>query len=67
MLPDGPRHAIILTAMASYYVSAPECSGAEADAIARAVTDVLGVPLRVAVLIFTARRRLMSLTRRAFT
>jgi tetraprenyl-beta-curcumene synthase len=67
MLPDGARHTTILTAMASYYLSAPQCSGAEADALARPVADVLGVRLRVAVLIFTARRRLMSLTRRAFS
>jgi tetraprenyl-beta-curcumene synthase len=67
MLPDGDRHRVILTAMASYYLSAPQCSGPEAAAVSQAVSEMLGGPLRVAILIFRARRRALSLARRAYS
>ena len=38
-------HRVILTAMCSYYLSAPECHTADARAVTRALTDALGLPL----------------------
>lgn len=66
-LPGARAHRVIVTAMASYYLSAPECDTAEAQAIARALTRVLGRPLRVAIAMFRARRLLRSLTGRSYT
>jgi tetraprenyl-beta-curcumene synthase len=55
-LADRHAHRVILTAMCSYYLSAPECDTAEARAIAGALTSALGLPLRVAITLFRARR-----------
>jgi tetraprenyl-beta-curcumene synthase len=66
-LPDAQAHRVIVTAMASYYLSAPECDTGEAQAIARALTGVLGRPLSVAIAMFRARRLLRSLTGRTYT
>jgi tetraprenyl-beta-curcumene synthase len=67
-LPGARAHRVIVTAMASYYLSAPECDTSEAQAIARALTAVLGRPLSVAIAMFRARRRLLrSLTGRTYT
>jgi len=66
-LPGALAHRVIVTAMASYYLSAPECDTAEARAIARALTGVLGRPLSVAIAMFRARRLLRSLTGRTYT
>ena len=67
LLPDGARHTVILMAMASYYLSAAECSTREGAAVSRAVTYELGTPLRVAVAIFKTRRLGFSLTRRSYS
>ncbi|HXN37955.1 MAG TPA: DUF2600 family protein [Solirubrobacteraceae bacterium] len=66
-LPGAQAHRVIVTAMASYYLSAPECETAEAQAMARALTGVLGRPLSVAIAMFRARRLLRALTGRAYT
>ncbi len=66
-LEKGPRHRVILTAMCSYYLSAPECDTAESRAIDRALTRVLGLPLSVAVLMFRARRAANQFFGHAYT
>jgi len=60
-------HRVILTAMCSYYLSAPECSGTEARTITRTLTRALGIPLQVAIAMFRSRRLLHTLTHRAYT
>jgi tetraprenyl-beta-curcumene synthase len=55
-LPRRQHHRAIVTAMCSYYLSAPECGGAEAAAVREALTRTLGPTLTAAVLIFRARR-----------
>jgi tetraprenyl-beta-curcumene synthase len=66
-LPAAHAHRVIVTAMASYYLSAPECRTVEAHTIARALTGVLGRPLSVAILMFGRRRLLRALTGRTYT
>ncbi len=66
-LPSARAHRVIATAMASYYLSAPECDTAEAQEIARALTAVLGRPLSVALAMFRARRLLRKATGRIYT
>jgi tetraprenyl-beta-curcumene synthase len=56
-LPNPHAHRVILTAMCSYYLSAPECDTPEARTITRALIGVLGVPLNIAILMFRTRRR----------
>lgn len=60
-------HRVILTAMCSYYLSAPECDTDEGRAITRALTRVLGRSLSAAILAFRSRRLLLAVTRRAYT
>jgi hypothetical protein len=57
----------LLTAMCSYYLSAPECRTAEGQAVTRALTRTLGLPLDVAMLMFRLRRRLHTLTDSVYT
>jgi tetraprenyl-beta-curcumene synthase len=66
-LPDARAHRVIVTAMASYYLSAPECDTPEARAIADELTAALGRPLSVAIAMFRARRLLRTLTGRTYT
>lgn len=65
-LPSPHAHRVIATAMCSYYLSAPESDTAEAQAIARALTDALGAPLTVATFMFRARRLAHTLTDRPY-
>jgi hypothetical protein len=62
-LPGHHTHQVILVAMCSYYLSAPQCHTAEAHTITRALARALGVPLDVAILLFRARRPTVTLTR----
>jgi tetraprenyl-beta-curcumene synthase len=55
-LPSPDAHRVIVTAMCSYYVSAPECGTVEAQLITRALSRVIGLQLRVAIAMFRARR-----------
>lgn len=55
-LPEPHAHRVMLTAMCSYYLSAPQCRAAEVQAIARSLTEALGVPLHVAIALFRVRR-----------
>jgi len=66
-LPRPHSHRVILTAMCSYYLSAPECDTAEAKLITTGLTKALGVPLSVAILMFRARRLLHTLKRSSYT
>lgn len=65
-LPRARAHRVILTAMCSYYLSAPECDTAEAHRITRALTQALGLPLNVATLMFRSKRAVHSLTDRTY-
>ena len=66
-LPSSHAHRVILTAMCSYYLSAPECDTAEAQTITRALTQALGIPLSVAILMFRSRRLLHTLAHGTYT
>ena len=66
-LASASTHAVILTAMCSYYLSAPECDTAEARAVARALTGALGRPLHVAVAMSRARRLLHAIALRSYS
>jgi tetraprenyl-beta-curcumene synthase len=61
-LPGRDRHRLILTAMCSYYLSAPENDTAEALMITESLTNVLGRPLIVAIALFRAKRYLHNST-----
>lgn len=66
-LPNPRAHRVIVTAMCSYYLSAPECDTAEAHAVTPALTLTLGMPLRVAIVMFRARRLFHAATHRTYT
>jgi tetraprenyl-beta-curcumene synthase len=58
------RHDLIVTAMASFYLSSPEARVGEATVVTRAVLDVFGELARPALAVFGARQRLSRLSRR---
>jgi tetraprenyl-beta-curcumene synthase len=66
LLPDPDTHRVIVTAMCSYYLSAPECDPADSRTIASALIDVLGAPLTLAVLMFRSRRAVSTLRHRVY-
>jgi tetraprenyl-beta-curcumene synthase len=66
-LPNPLAHRVILIAMCSYYLSAPQCATAEARTISDSLSEILGVPLNIAILMFRCRRRLHTLTDRTYT
>ncbi len=66
-LPNRHAHRVIVTAMCSYYLSAPECATADAQTVTRALTGAMGPALDVAILMFRARRFFRTLTRRTYT
>ena len=54
--------------MCSYYLSAPECDTVEAQAVTRALTRTSsGCPLRVAIVMFRARRLFDGATHGTYT
>jgi tetraprenyl-beta-curcumene synthase len=65
-LPAPHAHRVIVTAMCSYYLSAPEARSDEARAVAASLESVLGAPLRVANAMFDAKRLLHRLAGRPF-
>lgn len=65
-LPAPRAHGVILTAMCSYYLSAPEARSAEARAVEASLAPLLGAPLRVANAMFFAKRLLHNLRGRPF-
>jgi tetraprenyl-beta-curcumene synthase len=66
-LPNPHAHRVIVTAMCSYYLSAPECDTADAQTITRALTGAMGLPLNVAIVMFRSRRVFHTLTQRTYT
>jgi tetraprenyl-beta-curcumene synthase len=66
LLPDSAKHEVIMSAMASYYLSAAECETREAAEVSNALKGLLGAPLSVAVSIFKARRLGFSLAHRSY-
>ncbi|HUH80619.1 MAG TPA: DUF2600 family protein [Solirubrobacteraceae bacterium] len=61
-LPQPARHGVILTAMCSYYLSAPECRDAHGTAVRDALLELLGAPFGLALSMFAAKRLLHRLT-----
>jgi tetraprenyl-beta-curcumene synthase len=55
-LPDALTHQVILTAMASYYLSSPDASAPDASATAAGVAAVLGRAVGPALALFRGRR-----------
>ncbi len=55
-VPRARAHRVILTAMCSHYLCAPQCEQAEARAITRALTGALGAALPITMLISRTRR-----------
>jgi tetraprenyl-beta-curcumene synthase len=66
-LPNARTHRVILTAMCSYYLSAPECDTVEAQAVTSALTRTFGLPLRVAIVMFRTRRLFHAATDKTYT
>jgi tetraprenyl-beta-curcumene synthase len=60
-------HRVILTAMCSYYLSAPQSESRAAGLVAERLGAALGLPLSVATGLFRARRLAHTLTRRTYT
>ncbi len=56
-LPDGRRHALIVAAMAGYYLSAPEASTPGVAAASQGVRQALGSLVGPVLLVFKLRRR----------
>lgn len=56
-LPNSRQHAIVLAAMVSYYLSAPEASSPAAQDITDGVLETIGDLAKPTMLIFDARRR----------
>jgi tetraprenyl-beta-curcumene synthase len=65
-LPDGAGHVVILTAMATYYLSSPEASTADARAMAGKVAAAIGPLVAPALALFKARRLAARLTHGAY-
>jgi tetraprenyl-beta-curcumene synthase len=57
-LPRRGRHAVILAAMTSFYLSAPQASDAEIGPVARRVRAEIGIDLRLLMAMLRVRRRL---------
>jgi tetraprenyl-beta-curcumene synthase len=66
-LPNRHAHRVILTAMCSYYLSAPQRDTAEAHTVTRRLTEVLGLPLNVAIVMFRIKRLASALTHHTYT
>jgi tetraprenyl-beta-curcumene synthase len=61
-LPDAHSHAVILTAMITYYLSSPEAATADARATASSVAAAVGPLVAPALALFKARRLAARLT-----
>jgi len=56
-LPRGRQHLLILAAMASFYLTAPEAASCGADTIARSVIETLGLHASPSMVVLGLRRR----------
>ncbi len=61
VLPGGRGHALLLAAMASFYLSTPEARAPETAPVAAAVLSALGEPAELSMRVFHARLRLRRL------
>lgn len=61
-LPAADAHQVILTAMCSYYLSAPQCRTTEGLGVTRALAGALGPSLSLTISLFRSKRLLHSLT-----
>ena len=66
-LSEPHAHRVMLTAMCSYYLSAPQCYTAEAQTITHGLTQALGVPLHVAIALVRVRRLATAVTFGSYT
>ena len=66
-LADAPTHLAILTAMCSYYLSAPGCQDAHGRAVAAGLTRQLGAPLAAARGMFASWRLARALAGSPYT
>ena len=66
-VPQPAAQRVILTAMCSYYLSAPQSRTAEGHAVRGALSGVFGAPLRVALGMFAAKRLVHRLTPGAYS
>ena len=66
-LPSPHAHRVIVTAMCSYYLSAPQCHGEQGRATRVHLTDALGPMLDLAIVMFTTRRLLARLVGDRYT
>jgi tetraprenyl-beta-curcumene synthase len=66
-LPDAVTHQVILTAMASYYLSSPDASTPDASSTVAGVAAVLGRPVGPALALFRGRRLAGRVTRGSYT
>jgi tetraprenyl-beta-curcumene synthase len=55
-LPDAHEHAVLLSGMASYYLTTPEASSPAAQLISRRLIDTLGPMTRASMVILSTRR-----------
>ena len=63
VLPGAARHRVILTAMASYYLTDPESDSAEGATLTAGLTEALGPRLPLCMHLFRAKRLAHSLPR----
>jgi tetraprenyl-beta-curcumene synthase len=56
VLPQASGHVLILAAMASFYLSAPQARSQARAPVRAAVLSTLGLPARLSMLVFRARR-----------
>jgi tetraprenyl-beta-curcumene synthase len=66
-LPDAMTHQVILTAMASYYLSSPDASTPDASTTVAGVAAVLGRPVGPALALFRGRRLAGRVTHGSYT
>jgi tetraprenyl-beta-curcumene synthase len=66
-LPSPHVHRVIVTAMCSYYLSAPQCRSKQGYATRVHLTDALGSMLDLAIVMFTTRRLLARLAGHGYT
>jgi tetraprenyl-beta-curcumene synthase len=65
-LPDGRTHALVLAAMASFYLCTPEAAAPAARPVARVVLDALAGPAALTAPVFRVRLRARCLLPRVF-
>jgi hypothetical protein len=64
-LPRARGHALILAAMASFYLSTPEARAPAAAPVADAVLEALGEPATLSMMVFRSRLKLRRMVPRA--